>query len=608
MRTLARWFDGLEPERPLCRRGSETLDARRFADDAARLLDTLGSRARGRYLVCTESAYAAAVALFALWQHGSIAVLPPNLEPGTLAELARGAAGRLVEPAGTATDVGSGTSPALAILATGPARTRTWRALDPEAVVVELCTSGSSGGRKNVTKRLVQLEAEIEVLEREFGGPLGGARAPGTAPARILGTVSFLHVYGLLFRVLWPLCAGRVFDDATAVDPALIERGFAGAEPGVLVGSPAHLKRLPEFFDLGKLAPACVEVFSSGGPLDEATAARFEKELGFAPREVLGSTETGGIAWRRQGSRGDAAWRPFPGVAVESREGMLVVRSRPAGAPEGVGDGLATGDAVELLADGRFLLCGRADRIVKLFDERVSLSELEARLAAHAHVAAAGAVVIARAGTPRVAAAVVLRPAGAARLAEIGKAALVRELRSHLENFFRATALPRAWRFVERLPEDAQGKVTVAALEALFADESAATGEATPSPCASGVPAGPAPQATLVQRVEESESALEIVLDVPADLWVMHGHFEGFPVVPGVVQLQWVLDWAGAWRGARFGVRGLEALKFKQLLTGGARFRLRLERTSDDAKLRFRLWNELGEFSSGRVIVAAARA
>ena len=40
-------------------------------------------------------------------------------------------------------------------------------------------------------------------------------------------------------------------------------------------------------------------------------------------------------------------------------------------------------------ADGRFRLAGRLDRVVKLDGKRVSLPELEARLALHPYVGAA---------------------------------------------------------------------------------------------------------------------------------------------------------------------------------------------------------------------------
>jgi 3-hydroxymyristoyl/3-hydroxydecanoyl-(acyl carrier protein) dehydratase len=235
-------------------------------------------------------------------------------------------------------------------------------------------------------------------------------------------------------------------------------------------------------------------------------------------------------------------------------------------------------------------LLGRADRIVKLFDERVSLVELEARLAGHPLVEAGAALTLERDGLVRMAAAVVLKEAGARVLRGSGKSAVVALLQTHLRAWFRATALPRTWRFVERLPEDQQGKTSLSALEALFVD--------TPlSRCA-----------TLVQRASESATEMELELEVPRDLYFLRGHFDDFPVVPGVVQLQWAIEWAAEWLGAERNVRGVEALKFKQLLSAGDRFRLRLERTEDSGKLRFRLWNERGEFSSGRLLYALGSA
>ncbi|MBK8180217.1 MAG: acyl-CoA synthetase [Planctomycetes bacterium] len=601
MRTLRDWLvleaaESRHGARVLCGRGTGVLDSARFLEDVARLVGALRGEPRGRWVLCTESAWACAVGLFALWQHGSVAVMPPNLEPGTLAELLPSAAGCLADRPLEAPPAGPAPR-RVPILADGPREgpaahpspvRAPFRTLDHAAPAVELCTSGSTGNRKTVSKTLTQLEAEIEALEHQFGASLGGAR--------VLGTVSFQHIYGLLFRVLWPLCAGRTFADGTVVDPALLEHAFAGGERGVLVGSPAHLKRLPELLDLGQLRGPCVEVFSSGGALDEATAARFGRELGFSPLEVLGSTETGGIAWRRQGPGGGPAWSPFPGVAVEARDGLLTVTSKPAGDPHGV----PTGDAIELLPGGAFLLLGRADRIVKLFDERVSLAELELRLCAHPAVAAAAALTLERTGTVRIAAAVVPSAAGRELLGSRGKTGLASLLRTHLQSFFRATALPRAWRFVDRLPEDAQGKVGLGALRALFAPEPGG-GE----PAQAAAHAGPLEAKVLAVR-ERGPEALELELEVPADLWCMRGHFDGFPVVPGVVQLQWVLDWARQWSGADLPLRGIEALKFKQILVGKARFRLRLEHAADPAKVRFRLWNEAGEFSSGRVIFATA--
>lgn len=576
---LRRWMTQRPQGAILCRRGEQGFDSDAFARDVASLVSALEQRGSGRWLVCTESAYACAVALFALWHCGSIAVMPANLEAGTLGELAPGARGVLSDdPLTTAGPQGPssfGDFGVLKILGWPAAPARPWGELDRSKTVVELCTSGSTGARKVVPKTLLQLESEIAALEHEFGARLAGACA--------LGTVSFQHIYGLLFRVLWPLCAGRVFADSSIVDPAQISRAVGSMGRAALVSSPAHLKRMPELLELAQLGPSCVEVFSSGGALDEATALRFEAELGFAPLEVLGSTETGGIGWRRQGQGAGPDWRAFPGVRVAAPEGLLRVTSLPAGTED-----VTTGDAASIVSEGRFRLLGRADRIVKLFDERISLVELESRLGAHPLLQACAALTLERQGTSRIAAVVVLSADGERLVRESGKSELVAALRAHLGLYFRATALPRAWRIAERLPEDAQGKTSVAALQALFQENN------------------PSRTAVLVARCASSASEFEVELEVPRDLWCLRGHFDGFPVVPGVVQVQWALEWATEWLGEAPKVRGLEALKFKRMLSDGTRFSLRIERAPGDPKLRFRLWNQAGEFSSGRVLVEAS--
>ena len=63
-------------------------------------------------------------------------------------------------------------------------------------------------------------------------------------------------------------------------------------------------------------------------------------------------------------------------------EDLLEVRSPFAG-DEGW---QALGRSRRLRADGRFELLGRADRIAKIEDKRVSLSEIERRLLEHAFV------------------------------------------------------------------------------------------------------------------------------------------------------------------------------------------------------------------------------
>ncbi|MSR63751.1 MAG: hypothetical protein EXS08_15095 [Planctomycetes bacterium] len=578
MNPLSSWLVLPPSTRTIARRAEGDVTTEAFLSDVADLAHVIALHGRGRWLLSTEGAYDCAVGLFALWQEDSTAVLSPNREAGSLRELSVGVKGILSDRPLAGEE--SAQLPVRVSILGGPRAARPgWRELDRNEARLELCTSGSTGARKLVLKSLAQLESEIEELEREFGVECGSGA--------VFGTVSHQHVYGLLFRVLWPLAAGRTFFDAPLSDPSHLAGALAAQRGAILVSSPAHLKRLPGILDLARLLGECGPVFSSGGPLDALTARIYATKLLRAPIEVLGSTETGGIAWRRQdGSESVQYFTPFAGVDVEAKDGLLHVRSPRTGSM----DLVPTGDAIELAEDGRIRLLGRADRIVKLFDERVSLSEIEARLGAHPLVEAAAALVLERNDTARIAVAVVLSSAGEHARTEGGRPALIALLRAQLEPFCRPTVLPRTWRFVARLPQDEQGKIPRPLLEALFAE------------CV------PTRSARVTREAVASARQFEVELEVPHDLWCLRGHFDGFPIVPGVVQLGWVIEWGTTWIGREPRLRAIEGLKFKQVLSGGTRFRLALERVDDGSALRFRLWNESAEFSSGRLHLCAGEA
>lgn len=566
--TAIGWLDRAAPESIIAWRGATALSRQQLCGDVGALQFELGRVEGERWLLFAEDAYACAVGLMALTSAGAVAVLPPNGEPGTLAELARGCSGSLADAAAAASPLRC-----LPILARARASRPASLELDLDLELIELCTSGTTGERRIVAKTARQLLAEVELLEQAFGGEL--------ADARVLGTVSHQHIYGLLFRVLWPLRSRRAFVVDSALDPAQM-LGQMAHGPVVLVSSPAHLERLPKLLDLARLRARCRAVFSSGGPLERGTALQFGDALGRAPIEVLGSTETGGIAWRRRDSSETSdEWTAFAGTRVEAPEGSLHVTS--AGTR---GRTVATGDLIELATPTRFKLRGRGDRVVKLFEERVSLGEIETRLGAHPAVARAAAVEIFRGGAPRIGVVLELSGEGQRKLDELGRKALIAALREHLSRFFRSTVLPRSWRTVERLPEDAQGKLASSRLRQLFEEPRNAS------------------RARLRGEPLRRGDELLVELEVPHDLWCLRGHFDDLPVVPGVVQVLWVLEWASAEAGCELVPREIQVLKFKQLLRPGESFRLRVVHDRARGELSFNLENERAQFSSGRILLA----
>ena len=92
---------------------------------------------------------------------------------------------------------------------------------------------------------------------------------------------------------------------------------------------------------------------------------------------------------------------------------------------------------------------------------------------------------------------------------------------------------------------------------------------------------------------------------MPEDLAALEGHFEGFPIVAGVVQLGWVFAAAEEWLGAPPELAALEALKFPVPLRPPARVTLELRRAAEGRALRFRIAGARGVHAEGRALLAA---
>ncbi|HBB79387.1 AMP-binding protein [Stutzerimonas xanthomarina] len=533
------------------------LEHEALRQQALRLAGGLRSRNITRLALHLEDAGELAIALLGAWRAGVTVLLPADLQPATRQRLADQADLWLTDQAGDS---------ALAELL-GEALPAA--PLDLDQCRLLLCTSGSSGEPKLIEKRLRQLANEVEVLEAQWGAELG--------QACIIGSVAAQHIYGLLFRVLWPLCAGRPLLRKALPFPEDIQLASREQADFCLVASPALLKRMGDNLDWPALSRVR-RVFSSGGPLPAEAAQQLQQRLDQAPTEIYGSSETGGIAWRQGGS----LWQPFVGVELsQDEQGALRIASPclPPGHVE------QTADAARIQADGRFELLGRLDRIVKLEEKRISLPMLESALSEHPFVSEARLSVI-EDNRAFLAALVALSDAGLHALRNQGRRALTQALRKHLAQYCEALALPRRWRLVRQMPCNAQGKLPQAQLEALLRTPRSLTPE------------------RLGERQEDDQWHLE--LGVPVDLAHFSGHFPQTPVLPGVVQIDWAISLARQLiknLPPRF--QGMEVLKFQQLARPGDRLQLTLRFDAQRSKLHFSYRNGDAPCSSGRILLGA---
>jgi acyl-coenzyme A synthetase/AMP-(fatty) acid ligase/3-hydroxymyristoyl/3-hydroxydecanoyl-(acyl carrier protein) dehydratase len=519
------------------------------------------------FALCHADAVEFAAALFGSWHAGKTIYLPGDSLPNTCATLRRAVDGYL----GEFLPQWEPKMPAFP----HPRGAAEFSRLDPEFVGLVLYTSGTTGAAQAIPKKLAQMAAEVANLEKQFGASLGAAD--------IISTVSHQHIYGLLFNVLWPLAAGRSIHAQSFSYYEELERTLAERE-AVLVSSPAHLKRLPENPGWTRAAMRLRAVFSSGGPLSFDVARECARLLGQAPIEVYGSSETGGIAYRRQEKAADEPWIPLPGVSwrVDPRHQVIEVSS--AHLPDENWFRLA--DHVEPAQNNRFILRGRVDQIAKIEGKRISLQAIESLLTSSPRVAAARVVVL-EGRRQQVAALVVPSESGRRELNARGKRAFSGLLRNRLSESIEAVGLPRIWRYLDALPVNAQGKTTQAELFALLARE----------------PVGPTqPQERLIEK-SGGRAVFELI--APRRLLYFDGHFSGRPILPGVVQVDWVIAYARRCFDLPPVFRSLQGLKFFRVIPPELPVMLELVHEAAKSSLAFKITSRLGAHAKGRVIFGA---
>ncbi len=109
------------------------------------------------------------------------------------------------------------------------------------------------------------------------------------------------------------------------------------------------------------------------------------------------------------------------------------------------------------------------------------------------------------------------------------------------------------------------------------------------------------------------DNELQLMLSIDANLDAFEGHFDQFPVVPGVTQIAWAkyyfsnllapkLKISRHWQ-----VQKMTTLKFQQVMTPNNQVQLTLSFDHNRECFTFSFYNSQHQFSSGKIFVSPPR-
>ncbi|WP_372881588.1 AMP-binding protein [Psychromonas sp.] len=430
-----------------------------FIADVKKLTEQLKQQKELRWAICCGDSYFFCIAFFAAACAAKKIVLPGNHQPEMLNSLSAEFDAMLQD--GQLIDYSDKKQIQLPIsnnesqLKLQPQSQAFLPALDLAKVSITLFTSGSSGLPKPIVKRLTLLDNEIQQLEKNWGALLTNKK--------IVSTVSHQHIYGLLFRLLWPLCAGRSFARTNLIYP---EQVVANAQSNlVLISSPALLKRIEDVTGFDGYAA----VFSSGGSLAYSAVRQSSASLKQLPIEVFGSTETGGIGYRQQ-TREGCVWTFFEGIVADTdAHDCLTLKSPWIG-----DDWYQTADQCQLLGQHngqkKFIVKGRADKIVKIEEKRISLIEVEQHLTELPWIYESAVILLETEQRSALGGVLALTEEGINEINRLGKGKFWILLRQQLRLWIEPVAIPRYFRVINEIPVNTQGKRSHAELIKLFVE------------------------------------------------------------------------------------------------------------------------------------------
>ncbi len=410
-----------------------------------------------------------------------------------------------------------------------------FKKINPEEVLVNFYTSGSTGEPKTIVKNLTNMEEEaVEILSMfNFIEDLV-----------FYSTTTMTHMFGIVFHFVIPFSAGYIVNTERIEYPEQIQT----SKPYVLISTPSFLEKMAKY-DI-KFSSAPYKIFTAGDKLSTKIRDFFNKTSEII--DIYGSTESSTIGYRTN----TKYFNKLESVKIsQNSNGCLIVNSKFF-----IGKELYMEDKIEKLTDKQFYLLGRNDRIVKVREKRISLPEIENILNNHKDVIESYCFKYEN----NLVCAIVTD----------NKNLTPKDLKEYVSEYSEIT--PKRWRFLDELPKNQRGKIDKNKLEKIF-------GLNLSYPLVTG-------------RKKIGES-FEIKLMFKANSNFFRGHFDVMPVLPGVVQLFYANWFADEVFNIKLSNIEAKRIKFSNIIKPDEELILKL--TNKDNSVEFTYLGDDKIYSSG---------
>ena len=553
--------DNIDPTRTVFYRGGKAVSFREFSSDVAHMANVFArTNAKAVILFIPNDIYLFYVTFMGLMQVGKDVVLPAMLTEQNIDTL-RGLTDTIV------TDQKFDFSGFTFVDIHGDFG-KTWNFCDMDERHIYFFTSGSTGAPKKICKTFHNLAAEVAMHNKMQHDKFDKNPV-------MIASIAPYHMYGLLWRFLIPLSAGIAIDTNMIFTPEELQSAQRRFTKVLFATTPSFLDGITKYHGQYEFPNNCVGIFSSGSLLGHETSQKTFEIFGVSPFEVFGSTETGGVAFRQQ--KDGQAWTVFDDVKIDLDENNCIIAdsefccARP----------FQMSDVIQMQNERQFLLKGRADRIVKIAEERISLPEYEEKLGAHKFVDNCYVTTVNQSGRIVIGGVLTLTDAGKDFVISHGRHEFITDIKNWLAAHFPTVALPRKIRIVNKIPMNTQGKILKSEIAEILRSTVAEP---------------------IAKNLVKTDNLLSADFMFLGDSAYFKGHFENCPILPGVVQLHFVIKFIQMFFHKNVGVYDIIKLKFTNLILPDTLVHFELNKLSED-EFSFCYGNGDVKYSAGKIVI-----